>query len=248
MPLTLRAVSLNDQPITQPITAQFGAQGGSIGRADTNTLALARSRAPHLAPSGRDRSPSGAGYVIKNVGSANPIIVRDQSLALGESAPLRARRSGADRRLSARSARRMTPRATTEPRVDAAAPPAPIRSLRRWRPPGMAAGVAGKPRRAAAPAFPPSSPFADLGAPVSAGNPFAELLGGPSPARARRRPLPQRLAAGAEPAARRLRSVRAAARRRPRRAARPSTSGAGGAFEDLIPSAAPGIDRLAVRS
>src|SRR6186713_2520974 len=88
MPLTLRAVSLNDQPITKPITAQFGAQGGSIGRADTNTLSLPD---PERRISRRqaDVVASASGYVIKNVGSANPIIVRDQSLALGESAPLR---------------------------------------------------------------------------------------------------------------------------------------------------------------
>src|SRR5213078_4138534 len=88
MPLTLRAVSLNDQPITKSIAAQFGAQGGSIGRADTNTLSLPD---PERRISRRqaDVIVSGSGYVIKNVGSANPIIVCDQSLALGESAPLR---------------------------------------------------------------------------------------------------------------------------------------------------------------
>ena len=40
MSLTLRVLSLNEQPLTQPITAQFGAQGGTIGRADHNTMAL----------------------------------------------------------------------------------------------------------------------------------------------------------------------------------------------------------------
>ena len=102
MPLTLRAVSLNDQPITQPITASFGPKGGSIGRADTNTLPLPD---PERRISRRQAEivATGDGFAIKNVGSANPIIVRDQSLALGESAPLRRRRSGAHRRLSSRS-------------------------------------------------------------------------------------------------------------------------------------------------
>jgi hypothetical protein len=88
MPLTLRAISLNDQPITQPITASFGPQGGSIGRADTNTLPLPD---PERRISRRQAEivATGDGFMIKNVGSANPIIVRDQSLALGESAPLR---------------------------------------------------------------------------------------------------------------------------------------------------------------
>jgi FHA domain-containing protein len=40
MILTLRAVSLNDQPLTRPITARFDAAGGTIGRADHSTLAL----------------------------------------------------------------------------------------------------------------------------------------------------------------------------------------------------------------
>jgi len=40
MPLTLRTISLNDCPITQPIAAAFESLGGSIGRADSNTLAL----------------------------------------------------------------------------------------------------------------------------------------------------------------------------------------------------------------
>ena len=88
MPLTLRAVSLNDQPITQPITASFGPKGGSIGRADTNTLPLPD---PERRISRRQAEivATGDGFAIKNVGSANPIIVREQSLALGESAPLR---------------------------------------------------------------------------------------------------------------------------------------------------------------
>ena len=39
MTLTLRAVSLNDEPLSQPLTAHFGEAGGTIGRADENTLA-----------------------------------------------------------------------------------------------------------------------------------------------------------------------------------------------------------------
>ncbi len=88
MPLTLRAVSLNDQPITQPIVASFGAQGGSLGRADTNTLALPDPER-RISRLQAEISVVGSGYVIKNVGAANPIIVRDQSLTQGESAPLK---------------------------------------------------------------------------------------------------------------------------------------------------------------
>ena len=180
MPLTLRAVSLNDQPITKPITAQFGAQGGSIGRADTNTLSLPD---PERRISRRqaDVVASASGYVIKNVGSANPIIVRDQSLALGESAPLR---GGDQIRIGGYLLEVNADDTASDDRtaVDAVGAAglnplaAPDGGLGPW--PG---GVAGKflaPQKA--PAFPPSSPFADLGTSVSAGNPFAELLGGSS--------------------------------------------------------------------
>lgn len=40
MTITLHAVSLNEQPLSQPITAVFDSQGGTIGRADHNTMAL----------------------------------------------------------------------------------------------------------------------------------------------------------------------------------------------------------------
>jgi len=89
MTLTLRVVSLNDEPLTQAITAQFDAQGGTIGRADHNTMALPDPER-HISRQQAQISAAGAGgFVIKNVGSANPITVRGQPLSQGESAPLR---------------------------------------------------------------------------------------------------------------------------------------------------------------
>jgi FHA domain-containing protein len=87
MTLTLRAVSLNDQPLTQPITAQFDLHGGTIGRADHNTLALPDPER-HISREQAEIIAGMSGFVIRNVGSSNPIIVRDQPLAHGESAPL----------------------------------------------------------------------------------------------------------------------------------------------------------------
>jgi len=242
MPLTLRAVSLNDQPITKSIVAQFGAQGGSIGRADTNTLSLPD---PERRISRRqaDVLVSGSGYVIKNVGSANPIIVRDESLALGESAPLR---GGDQVRIGGYLLEVRADDTASEDRttVDPAAPP----SLDPFAETDGGAGswppaLAGKPAQKA-PAFPPSSPFADLGAPVSPGNPFSELLGGSSsraPSSLRpsgSAPAPSRLPDDFDPFA-------APPATAPPVAPRPSTSSAGSAFEDLIPSAAPAsIDSL----
>ena len=87
MTLTLRAVSLNDQPLTQPITAHFEPRGGTIGRADHNTMALPDPER-HISREQAEIIGAGSGYVIKNVGSSNPIMVRNQPLAHGESAPL----------------------------------------------------------------------------------------------------------------------------------------------------------------
>ena len=87
MTLTLRALSLNDHPLTRPITAHFDVQGGSVGRADHNTLALPDPER-HISRQQAEISAIGGAYRIKNVGSANPIIVRGQPLARGETVPL----------------------------------------------------------------------------------------------------------------------------------------------------------------
>ncbi|HSI49038.1 MAG TPA: type VI secretion system-associated FHA domain protein TagH [Ideonella sp.] len=87
MTLTLRAVSLNDLPLTQPITAQFDAQGGTIGRSDQNTMALPDPER-HISRQQAEIRTSGGSYLICNVGSANPITVHGQALGQGQSAPL----------------------------------------------------------------------------------------------------------------------------------------------------------------
>src|SRR2546423_1224897 len=87
MTLTLRAVSLNDLPLSQPITASFDRRGGTIGRADHNTMALPDPDR-HISRQQAEIVAGRAGYSIKNVGSANPIIVRDQALLEGDCAPL----------------------------------------------------------------------------------------------------------------------------------------------------------------
>src|SRR4051812_47202378 len=87
MTLTLRAVSLNDLPLSQPITAQFDRRGGTIGRADHNTMALPDPQR-HISRHQAEIIAGRSGYTIKNVGSANPIIVRDTALQEGDCAPL----------------------------------------------------------------------------------------------------------------------------------------------------------------
>ena len=84
MTLTLRAVSLNDEPLSQPLTAHFGEAGGTIGRADENTLALPDPER-HISRQQAAICMTDAGYVLRNIGSAYPVTVRGRSLAKGES-------------------------------------------------------------------------------------------------------------------------------------------------------------------
>ena len=87
MTLTLRAVSLNDHPLSRPLSAQFNAAGGSVGRGDHNTLALPDPER-HISRQQAEISVNANGYQIRNIGSANPITVRGEALARGESTPL----------------------------------------------------------------------------------------------------------------------------------------------------------------
>ena len=238
MTLTFRAVSLNDQPIAQPIVGRMGAQGGTIGRADSNTLPLPD---PERRISRRQAeiTLSGSVYSITNIGSANPIIVCDQSLAQGESAPVR---PGDQVRIGGYLLE-VTDSEAGDDRTELV-PPAPAANRVRqclWPPARLPArkpaGAAGQRRAARGAAFSTwsSSPFADLGGSVSPGNPFAELLGDPpapmsASSRSDSAPAPSRLPDDFDPFA---------APPPPAAPPRVATSAAGIGFEDLIPSAAP---------
>lgn len=192
MTLTLRAVSLNDLPLTQPITAQFGPQGGTIGRADGNTLALPDPER-HISRQQAEIRPSSDGYLILNTGSANPITVAGQSLAQGQSLPVRDRdeiRIGGYL-LQVSIAPIDDTNMMLAPRVDGAAPTAQrVTSAPAFgaAPPAAALDGFGS-GRPLPPPLPASDPFADLlgGSAGSAsnsgssGNPFADLLGAPPP-------------------------------------------------------------------
>jgi FHA domain-containing protein len=174
MTLTLRAVSLNDRPLTQPITAHFDAEGGSVGRADHNTLALPDPER-HISRQHAEISKRGDGYVIVNVGSANPITVRGQALGRGESAPLLNRdqiRIGGyllevihddsdDVEASTVVRHRAAVEAATPGAARRASGPPGTGFVPRSSPPGSSGGLG------------------DLSAPLSRSNPFADLLGDP---------------------------------------------------------------------
>ena len=223
MTLTLRAVSLNDQPLTQPITAHFDLHGGTIGRADHNTMALPDPER-HISREQAEISAGGSGFVIRNVGSSNPIVVRDQPLAHGESAPLlhhdqvRIGRYLLEVIDDAANGGDGDADATTRGRGAAAELP-------------MA-------RHAEA-----SDPLA----PLSPGNPFADLLGAPASAAARPAARGRGDGAASTPWSARLPddfdpfAPPAAAPALPQS----PPAAAAGAFGDLIPSAAPSsIDEL----
>lgn len=88
MILNLLAVSLNDQPLSQPIAARFDASGGTIGRADHNTLALPDPER-HISRVQAEIVAAGGGFLIRNDAAArNPIIAGARTLAPGEAATL----------------------------------------------------------------------------------------------------------------------------------------------------------------
>jgi FHA domain-containing protein len=228
MTVTLRAVSLNDLPLTQPITAHFDQQGGTIGRADHNTMALPDPER-HISRRQAQIYAAGDGYAIRNVGSANPILVRNQPLTQGESAPLthgdhihiggyllevinddadNGHATTITRGRSDFAAQRATGR---EPST-----PASVRTGS-----GLAHGLD------------------DLGGPLSSSNPFADLLG------ERRSPAPPADAAAAHPAARLPDDFDPFAPPEPRTEPPRAASVAAGVFDDLIGPATPAsIDEL----
>jgi FHA domain-containing protein len=90
MTLTLSALSLNDQPLTQPVVAHFDASGGTIGRGDHNTLTLPDPER-HISRQHASIQAEGAGWRITNLSAANAVTVAGRTLAQGEFAPVRHR-------------------------------------------------------------------------------------------------------------------------------------------------------------
>lgn len=87
MPLILRAIALNDRPLSQPITGHFGEAGGSIGRADSNTLALPDPER-HISRVQAEVSWKAGAAIIRNVGGPNPVLVNGRLVDQGASAVL----------------------------------------------------------------------------------------------------------------------------------------------------------------
>ena len=179
MTLTLRAVSLNDRPLTQPITAHFDAGGGSIGRADHNTLALPDPER-YISRQHAEIRADAAGYTIRNVGSANPISVRGQALGRGESAPLSDRDQIRIGGYLLEVIQEVTPGIEAETIVRGraavdAATPGVIRSA------ALASGRGAAASRSAVAASSAATPFGEMNTSLSRSNSFASLFGKPVP-------------------------------------------------------------------
>lgn len=195
MTLTLVAVSLNDQPLSQPITAVFDARGGTIGRADHNTMALPDPQR-HVSRLQAEVVAHDQGFMIRNVGSANPIVVGTRSLGSSETCALAhgdtLRVGPYVLKVQLGTAQSEAP---TRPGLQRlSSPPTPARPMA----PPAAPAPAAAPTAPAPPTPLSGNAFADLlGTPgVSSDNPFADLLGG-APAAAGA--APQRAAAPADP-------------------------------------------------
>src|SRR5690606_3055537 len=205
MHLLIRAVSLAGQPLTQAISAYFDERGGTIGRSDTNTLALPDPER-RISRLQAEVSRSADGWRILNVGNANPIWHNNRPVPPGDGVVLQegdelqigtyallVNHSQDDETARTITKGRATIDARTviagsgmEPKTDSGrmgGTPAPAVSLSRTLPP------AGLPGTASAGA----SPFADLLGDLAAGSasstppgagpappsasPFADILG-----------------------------------------------------------------------
>ncbi|MBZ8141122.1 hypothetical protein CLD22_14565, partial [Rubrivivax gelatinosus] len=176
MNLTLVAVSLNDQPLSQPITTVFDARGGTIGRADHNTMALPDPQR-HVSRLQAEVIAHGDAYLIRNVGAANPIVVGSRTLAYGDTARLDAEvpiRIGGYLLRASGAATDSAPPHPAEPWFGG---PGTVEPLPAPGPPAAAPAARGS----SDDPFAGLLPAAGAAALVPGDNPFADLLNPPAP-------------------------------------------------------------------
>lgn len=187
MHLLIRAVSLAGQPLTQAISAYFDERGGTIGRSDTNTLALPDpERRISRLQAEVSRGPEG--WRILNVGNANPIWHNNKPVPPGEGVLLDENdelQIGTYALLVTYSQNDATARTITKGRaavdsrtviVGSGQEPRTDPNLMRSSEHGTAVPAA---VTAPAPVAAPSSSASSSPAPqVSSASPFADLLGG----------------------------------------------------------------------
>ena len=178
MNLVIQAHTLKNEPLSQPITGRFDERGGTIGRSDTNTLALPDPER-HISRLHAEVWFNDGGFSIRNVGSANAILVNGRTIAPGEGSAL----ADGDELVVGAYALRVLHHVPSQirpaaPAVDGGTVIRSSAGESKTNPPQS--------RILPRPALPPApSPAAASmpGAPTAA-DPFADLFGSPAPAAA----------------------------------------------------------------
>jgi len=178
MNLVIRAQTLNDQPLSQAIVGCFDLKGGTIGRSDTNTMALPDPER-HISRLQAEVSAREGRFSIRNSGAANAIFINGRALAPGEGSVLA---SGDELRIGGYAlgvmveAQNEVVRTITQGRavVDARAVIVGSAVENRTDPRNMGQGRKAVPAAAAPVAAPPVAPAA-----VNL-NPFSDLLAAPA--------------------------------------------------------------------
>jgi FHA domain-containing protein len=89
MNLVLRGLTLNDNPLSQPLIGRFDERGGSVGRSENATMTLADPE--RLISRVQANISYGANiYWLEDVGSANPVVHNGLPLGPGVKVPLKA--------------------------------------------------------------------------------------------------------------------------------------------------------------
>lgn len=177
MNLVIRAQTLNDQPLSQAIVGCFDLKGGTIGRSDTNTMALPDPER-HISRLQAEVSAREGGFSIRNSGAANAIFINGRALAPGEGSVLA---SGDELRIGGYAlgvmveAQNEIVRTITQGRavIDARAVIVGSAVENRTDPRNMGQGRKAMPAAAAPIAAPPVAVGASL-------NPFSDLLAAPA--------------------------------------------------------------------
>ncbi len=86
--LTLTVTRQNNEPVTEPLQAEFGARGGTIGRSAGSTLLLPDPER-QISRTHAIVEMLGDGFVLRDQGSATPVIVNGQTLGNGRSARIK---------------------------------------------------------------------------------------------------------------------------------------------------------------
>lgn len=86
--MILHALSLDERALSQPLAARFDERGGSVGRADHNTLALPDPERLISRIQAEISCQDGRQFRITNVSRASQIVVAGRSLSFGESSAL----------------------------------------------------------------------------------------------------------------------------------------------------------------